>query len=273
MKIYQANNTINLFWTGGWDSTFRLLQLLLVDKNHVQPYYIMDLKRESMHAELKNMKEIRSILYSNYPYTKELFRPTIFTKVRDIEKDPVITNALKTAIKTTHYGSQYDWLARFCKQNNILDMEMCAQRIANPQTAPRLKPFLIKIDGTQIYKYNVVYANSPEYELFRFYNFPIVEISKLDMLKISNKNGWENMMTKTWFCHHPKLGNKPCGKCTPCKQAISEYLEFRIPLSTGLLSKFEETKFYIFISRVNNYLKNIVHYIKDSTENTPISGK
>jgi len=33
---------INLFWTGGWDSTFRLIQLVFVNKKTVHPYYIID---------------------------------------------------------------------------------------------------------------------------------------------------------------------------------------------------------------------------------------
>ena len=31
-----------LLWTGGWDSTFRLLSLLLREQREVQPYYILD---------------------------------------------------------------------------------------------------------------------------------------------------------------------------------------------------------------------------------------
>ena len=34
---------IKLLWTGGFDSTFRILYILVVEKKHVQPYYIIDL--------------------------------------------------------------------------------------------------------------------------------------------------------------------------------------------------------------------------------------
>src|SRR5688572_33020809 len=33
---------VALLWTGGWDSTFRLLMLLLVERRAVQSYYIVD---------------------------------------------------------------------------------------------------------------------------------------------------------------------------------------------------------------------------------------
>lgn len=37
-----------IFMTGGWDSIFRLLQLLLIDKRAVQPVYILDPERWSV---------------------------------------------------------------------------------------------------------------------------------------------------------------------------------------------------------------------------------
>lgn len=37
--------THHLLWTGGWDSTFRVLQLLLCSRDAVQPHYIIDPER------------------------------------------------------------------------------------------------------------------------------------------------------------------------------------------------------------------------------------
>ena len=38
---------VQILWTGGWDSTFRLLQLLLELKLEVIPHYVIDDTRES----------------------------------------------------------------------------------------------------------------------------------------------------------------------------------------------------------------------------------
>ena len=49
----RANNQpINLFWTGGMDSTFRLIQLTVVYNKVVQPYYIIDPNRNSILFEI-----------------------------------------------------------------------------------------------------------------------------------------------------------------------------------------------------------------------------
>jgi len=38
---------VNLLWTGGWDSTFRLLQLILDTRATIQPVYVIDTARRS----------------------------------------------------------------------------------------------------------------------------------------------------------------------------------------------------------------------------------
>ena len=43
---------IKILWTGGWDSTFQLLRLLFLDKQPVEPYYLIDEERPSTGIEL-----------------------------------------------------------------------------------------------------------------------------------------------------------------------------------------------------------------------------
>ena len=50
---------VRLLWTGGWDSTFQLLRLLLVQGRHVTPYYLMRDRRPSVPFELETMTRIR----------------------------------------------------------------------------------------------------------------------------------------------------------------------------------------------------------------------
>jgi len=258
MNNSHNKDTVNLFWTGGWDSTFRLLQLLLVDKMQVQPYYIIDLKRESFHAERTAMKEIRSIILLKYPLTEKLLFPTIFKKLRNIVKDQEITSAYLKASQQKHIGSQYEWLARFCKHHNIYDMELCCQKAANPNTKSMIAPYLRQDGDSQIGVFNRKYKNTPEYKLFNYYRFPLLYITKKDMLRIARENGWEDIMDKTWFCHHPKPGIIPCGKCDPCQGVISEYLEFRILVRSGKKKKIEDIRVYGIYRKVNNYIRNFI---------------
>ena len=38
-ETFSNKKKINIFWTGGYDSTFRLCYLLIMEKKIVQPYY------------------------------------------------------------------------------------------------------------------------------------------------------------------------------------------------------------------------------------------
>jgi len=72
LPLAMKTEPIKLFWTWGWDSTFRLLYILVVEKKHVQPYYIIDSPRESTMHELKAMESIRSDVINKFPETKNL---------------------------------------------------------------------------------------------------------------------------------------------------------------------------------------------------------
>ena len=49
----------NVLWTSGWESTYRVVDLILNKKEEVQPYYILDNKRVSSKVEINTMKKIK----------------------------------------------------------------------------------------------------------------------------------------------------------------------------------------------------------------------
>ncbi|MFO7857943.1 MAG: hypothetical protein R6V11_03385, partial [Ectothiorhodospiraceae bacterium] len=48
-----------VFWTGGWDSTFRVLDLVLHQGEHVVPFYVRDETRQSIEQETRVMDRLR----------------------------------------------------------------------------------------------------------------------------------------------------------------------------------------------------------------------
>lgn len=65
--MQSQDNIVNLLWTGGWDSTFRLLELLEHTGQTIQPHYIVDPGRPSFKLEMKQMAEIRGKLVRASP--------------------------------------------------------------------------------------------------------------------------------------------------------------------------------------------------------------
>jgi len=53
---------VDLLWTGGWDSSYRLLSLLLDLRLPVQPIYLYDDKRVSAPVEVQTMQRLRERL-------------------------------------------------------------------------------------------------------------------------------------------------------------------------------------------------------------------
>ena len=49
--------------------------------------------------------------------------------------------------------------------------------------------------------------------------FSTITKTKKDMLEISKKYNFENILEMTWSCWYPKNG-KPCGKCIMCLERI-----------------------------------------------------
>lgn len=238
METNHKASKINLFWTGGWDSTYRLLEILLKEKKIVQTYYIIDPNRPSHTLEMKRMDEIRKLIYKKYPFTRGQLLPTINTRLSDVQEDAVIEKAFKEANEKDHLGSQYDWLARFCKHNNITDMELCVQKLGNLSHNPRFSPFFERdeVQGEFVYKKSL--SAEPEFIIFRYFNFPIFHMTKQDMLNASRQNGWLDIMKKTWFCHQPIFGKFPCGQCDPCQQTMNERgMKKRIPLLVRVIRK------------------------------------
>ena len=64
-----------LFWSGGYSSTFRLCQLLLIEEKPVQTIYIYN-NSPQMENELKSIKKIREKIIYSYPILKQKFPPT-----------------------------------------------------------------------------------------------------------------------------------------------------------------------------------------------------
>lgn len=128
MEVSRRNKVVKLLWTGGWDSTFRLLQLIFEEKKEVQPIYIIDQTRSSWTIEMKTIREIKNFIVNKYPESVHLLEPTFFFSKVDIKYDPFINEAWNRIKKERHIGKQYQWLAMFCKQLELNNIELSIQK-------------------------------------------------------------------------------------------------------------------------------------------------
>lgn len=228
--------THNLLWTSGWDSTFRLLQIIITNQNIVQPIYIIDRSRKSYQKELEAIEKIKLKIKEEFPEAYSLILPTRFIEKKDLIINKEISESYSTLNALIKTGSQYEWLAQFCRDNNLNHTEISIEKNPNP------KSFVYFLTQNYIQTTPESTSNKGLYHtidiLFKYFSFPVINLTKLDMLAIIEKNKWKTIMNLTWFCHKPK-NNKPCGKCVPCLGVIKKGLGYRISTVNRLKGYFK----------------------------------
>lgn len=218
---------ILLMWTSGWDSTFRLLQIILIEKKTVQPIYIIDRKRKSLQHELKALENIQAKIKELFPTNAALILPIRFEEKDSLVKNDEILTGYNKFNSRVKIGSQYIWLAEFCKMYDLKDVEMSFDKDSSLNSFGNIfeKNYstISRSEATDLELYDTIDT------VFKYFKFPIFHLSKSETLQIVKENNWYEIMKLTWFCHNPKK-NQPCGKCNPCKNTRKDGLGFRIPL-------------------------------------------
>ncbi|MGY2001889.1 hypothetical protein [Blastococcus sp. SYSU DS1024] len=209
---------VRLLWTGGWDSSFRLLHLLLVERRPVQPIYVIDTGRPSTLFELRAMEAMRAGVLARLP-DPSLLAPTACVLASDHlpgPRDAAIGERLR---RETTMGTQYVWLSGPAEALGWSDVELCIERYESGLSDWQRRVF---DEPGQL-------NGSPESELFRFWSFPVIHLTKEEMRQIAQAHGFLDLLLLRWSCFRP-LDGKPCGRCRPCRLTHDEGVRFANPV-------------------------------------------
>lgn len=219
----KASEPTSLLWTGGSDSTYRLLDLVLNRDRAVQPYYLIDRKR-SMDIEIRRMGKIKNAIASRSMAARRLIHPTKFVDLDDLPDDANRARQYQAVTRTRVLGRQYEYLARMADLLEVRGLELSVNgglRLAF------LEDYLERdAEGRFVLSQQTA---PPELRLFDRFAFPIFGLEKLEMLRIAEEAGWQSIMDMTWFCLRPTPRGEPCGLCATCTQTIEEGMGFRLP--------------------------------------------
>lgn len=223
-----------ILWTGGWDSTFQLVQLLTVHKAHVSPIYLIDEDRRSTGVEILTMKRIKERLFAQYPDTKRLLLPTQYYGVADISPNETLSDVFLRLRERYFIGVQFDYLARFCDEHSLSGVQLCLERFVGGTTYTPIADLMVETtdDDHSVFHIGEQFSDTDQYIVFRYFSFPLFNLTKDDTLRISREQGFDEILQTTWFCHRPRRGMKPCGVCTPCLYVMREGFGWRMPLSS-----------------------------------------
>ncbi len=221
-------------WTGGYDSTFRVCQLIRAHRR-VQPVYLsMDdvddhkyspfrVQRRNKENELRSMRKIRRLLGEMYPQTAGLLLPTLCINQLSGTNEEIQKCA-------SYLHSKLGWFTRKVNQyERILQvafqfsepLEICIEK-ADDGLSSSIKKRVVgvgrhcRLSKRLPNKYKCAC-------IFGMARFPIIHLTKVEMLEIARREGYETVLAQSWSCWTPIIVNGkslPCGQCDMCRHRI-----------------------------------------------------
>ena len=209
-----------VFWTGGYDSTFRICELLVIHKVPVQPVYLdynLDSAnktdfwvRKNRKQEYQAMNKVKQMLFQRFPYTKNLLNNTIIIKKNtQYQKYDQAFNSLNLWPKKRKIH-QYGHLGKVSfLMKTYIDIGVLGIHNKKP-----FVKFISKNIEKEQYNYKL---NINSQHPLHYLKFPLYKKTKKDLCDISKQYNFNDIIKVSWSCWFPKEG-LPCGKCPMCRE-------------------------------------------------------
>ena len=219
-----------IYWTGGFDSTYRLCEMLVVEKKKVQPIYVSLVLdndcvseeactklwlRRNRKEERRAMNKVRELLAEKYPYTRQSLLPT-----KEVD-EPITDNVFNYKFEKKFYNDnlwpkkrrthQYLFLSKYpTYHHSYIDIGVLGIHEGS-KFAQFLKSTLRHVDNN--------YVIEDKNHALHYLRFPLYGKSKERLLMDARIYGFDNILNETWSCWFPQNG-KACGKCPMCRERI-----------------------------------------------------
>lgn len=222
---------VKVLWTGGWDSTFRICQLVLEKGALVRPYYVIESERRSSLQEIRAMASIRRTLSERDDRRGRLLE-TRFADKSEIPPHEASTARWRALRGRSELGPQYEWLSRFRRSWELDGLEISVHQ------DDRLYPLVRDAVEPCQTPYGITYRlptslAETDVGLLAGFDFPLLGWTKVEMESHARRRGFLDVLMGTWFCFLPLLG-RPCGMCNPCRFAVAEGMGHRLSLGGRL---------------------------------------
>ncbi|WP_103981560.1 hypothetical protein [Helcococcus massiliensis] len=225
--------TAKVMWTGGLDSTLRVLQLSYYDID-IQPYYIYIRKRKTRDKEIKTVNKLAEMI-KDRPSTKANILPLIILDEDDFRPiDQDIIDAYKRLIKTQHISFQNILLSQVTR--TIPGLEISFERTKDADESLIVDSVITQkglreqVDETgEIYYFITEETGIDAATVFGNYKFPkrIIEKTKEEEIEEFKELDAMDMAKSTWFCQNP-VGDEACGYCLVCRNTVEELGTWRL---------------------------------------------
>jgi hypothetical protein len=194
----------HLAFTGGFDSTFRLLQIL-ENGDEVTPHYIggyID-GRENTGSEIETMRSLHAALSAKYPGQ---LQPIQYVWEWPVDEKIVDGfQAVNRRLRLTQgIGHQYLVLSLYATGHG-LSLEVCAE------------------PGGRLWRYLKELQIPEEAGVLPNLGFPVIDKTKEEMMAWAEGHGLESYLLASHTCWRPPAPGTACGQCEMCKRRIAWY--------------------------------------------------
>ena len=232
------NRIVHILWTGGLDSTYRMVELSR-QECVIQPHYIALTGRGTIKNELRAISDITAILNSDRR-TIAVIWPVETFPMSELEEYADIQSAWEMLHETKYFNStQYTFLARYARQKN-LKLEMGIQFSDNGSVAEVIdESYLVDCpdhDDVMMIDPAKGAQEWASYTLFQDFLFPksLYHKTKREEIEDLKRMGYDEVLKKVWTCFYPVF-DMPCGHCFACQSAMKEGAGELIPTVGYLL--------------------------------------
>lgn len=229
-------------WTGGWDSTFRVLQRAMLEQVAVRPCYVVDGNRASSGMELSAMNGLLKTLEANHPDVYARIDTPRYVDRRAIPISGDIQRAWEHLRDTYDIGTQYNWIPNFAEAADWTGVELSVY--GGGRLRPMFGDHIHATEGPDGRTTYVLGPDAPEPQrlVFGRFAFPFWDLDKRRAFALADRAGLTQLLDDhTWFCFTPENG-KPCGTCRPCRFMVKDGLGHRIPRSGHLRYAVQEAR-------------------------------
>lgn len=247
-------NRVVLLWSGGWDGTFRLLQLAQCDIQ-VMPIYLIHNGRGGREYEMAAMQNILAQIRQDKSFKAEILDIVYYDVEWILEncKDREISEAYQYLHKEYRLGKQYEWFALLCKELNT-QMECAIVHQDHGEMTINAEGMLLPVENDFLEgRYHVLPKDGKQaaHRVLGNLILPSIRITKKDEERIARENGWIEIMKLSWFCHFP-IDGQPCGLCGPCNDAMHTGMEWRMPKKAQIRNK--HRVFYRCVNKIRKLI-------------------
>jgi hypothetical protein len=219
--VKEKEKVHHVFWTGGLDSSFRVINLLRTSGDLIQAHYVIR-HENSTGKEIDAMNNIRRAITRKYPDLRPRLLPTIYIN-EDLIPESVEVDAAVEKLRKEMSGvhEQYQILAKYCKAYNIDQIDLTYERYIGEAS-------------TDTIGVSQFFGKSFPFESFMN---PHAHLTKKECYNMAKSEGWADLLKLTSFCRRPRRNGRPCGLCGPCHDAVKQRMGFRLPLGSRIKAR------------------------------------